>query len=88
MTDPIEEKHRQMMNGLAAGIDDVLNGAYCPRDQRKIGFVLLIAEFGKMEGGRVNYISNGDRDSMITMLREYLARVEGRYAEPAAGAVQ
>ena len=88
MGDPIQEQHREIMNGLAAGIDDVLNGANCPRDQRRIGFILLVAEFGKMEGGRVNYISNGRREDMLTMLREYLARVEGRYAEPDAGAVQ
>lgn len=88
MGDPIQKQHLEIMNGLAAGIDDVLNGADLPRSERKIGFILLVAEFGRMEGGRVNYVSNGSREDMLTMLREYLARVEGRYAEPGSGAVQ
>ena len=46
-----------------------------------MGFVVLVAEFGRIEGGRVNYISNGERDDMVAMLREYLARLEGRVAE-------
>ena len=47
----------------------------------KVGFILLTAEFGKIDGGRVNYISNGEREDMIAMMREYLARVEGRYSD-------
>jgi hypothetical protein len=41
----------------------------------------LTAEFGKIEGGRVNYISNGNREDMLAMMREYLARAEGRYQD-------
>lgn len=83
MSDPIQPQHHEAMNGLAAGIDDVLNGKELPGlpRKKKIGFVLLVAEFGKMEGGRVNYISNGERDDMLTMCREYLARAEGRVVE-------
>jgi hypothetical protein len=88
MADQIEAQHHAMMNALAAGIDDILNGADTPRKDRKLGFILLVAEFGKMDGGRVNYISNGSREDMLTMLREYLARVEGRHAEPASGVAQ
>lgn len=78
MSDPIEAKHREPMNELAHVIDAMLNGPKQPGVPSKMGFILLVAEFGQMTGGRVNYISNGQRDSMITMLREYLARVEGR----------
>jgi hypothetical protein len=67
------------MNELARFLDKVLNGN---RKPKQIGFILLTAEFGKIEGGRVNYISNGNRADMIAMMREYLARVEGRYQEP------
>ena len=85
MSDPIQARYRARMNRLAAKIDHELNGRANPR---QLGFVLLTAEFGKIEGGRVNYISNGQREDMIAMLREYLARVEGRYAEPPKGSVQ
>ena len=72
-----------VMQGLASGIDGILNG-----DQedplntgRKYGFVLLVAEFGDIAEGRVNYVSNGDKATMVAMLKEYLARLEGRYLD-------
>ena len=82
MTDPIQSKYRRAMNNLARVIDVALNGKRKPNRKPTVGFILLTAEFGKIDGGRVNYISNGDREDMIAMLREYLARVEGRYSEP------
>lgn len=78
MSDPIQAQYHALMNGLAEGIDKILNGEVKPGADRKVGFVLLTAEFGKIEGGRVNYISNGERDDMVTMLKELLARFEGR----------
>ena len=87
-TDPIEQAHHATMNALAHGIDEILNGHRQIGTPRKIGFVLLVAEFGKIDGGRVNYISNGNRPDMLAMLREYLARAEGRYAEPQGGTSQ
>ena len=72
-----------VMQGLASGIDGILNG-----DQedplntgRKYGFVLLVAEFGDVAEGRVNYVSNGDKVTMVAMLKEDLARLEGRYQD-------
>jgi len=81
MTAPIQNKYLRGMTDLARFIDKALNGRPKPSRQPKVGFVLLVAEFGRVEDGRVNYISNGDRESMIAMLREYLARVEGRVPE-------
>lgn len=81
MVAPIQEQYRKQMNDLARKIDRWFNGKPKPNKKPKVGFILLTAEFGKMEGGRVNYISNGEREDMITMLREYLARVEGRYQD-------
>ena len=78
MTDPIQEKHRVMMNELAATLDELFNGKAKPR---RIFFTLLVGEFGKMEGGRINYISNGNREDMSASIRELLARWEGRYRE-------
>ena len=81
MTAPIQEQYRRQMNKLARTIDEYFNGKRKPGKERKVGLILLTAEFGKIDGGRVNYISNGDRETMIAMLREYLARVEGRYSD-------
>lgn len=74
-------KTREYLNVLAEAIDTALNGPDPTKPQ--FGFALLVGEFGKFEGGMVNYVSNGDRETMTAMLREYLARVEGRYSEPA-----
>lgn len=77
MARPIDPRVRKSMNKLARDIDQGLNGK-AHGDKRRFGFILLVAEFGLIENGRVNYISNGQREDMIAMLREYLARVEGR----------
>ena len=46
--------------------------------KKRWAFVLLTAEFGVIRDGRVNYISNGEREDMVAMLRELLARFEGQ----------
>lgn len=61
----------EMFNGKAKGVN------------RKIGIVLLTFPFGEVKDGRVNYVSNGERDTVCVALKELLARWEGRYAEPA-----
>ena len=86
MADPIEAKHHANMNALAQGIDEILNGKRRPGKKRQLGFILLVAEFGKIDNGRVNYISNGERADMLAMLREYLARAEGRYSDAGGSA--
>nr|WP_319236566.1 hypothetical protein [Sphingomonas sp.] len=66
------------MNAVAGTLDQQFNGDARPR---KIAFVLLVAEFGQIDGGRVNYISNADRADTISMMKEWIARAEGRYQE-------
>lgn len=80
MSAPIQPAFSEMMQRIAAAIDEGFNGTTGPK---KVGFVLLTAEFGKIEGGRVNYISNAERDDMIAMMKEYIARLEGRYVSAA-----
>lgn len=77
----IEPAAQEPMRKLATVVDTMLNGPRGMGLDRRWGFVVLVAEFGRIEGGRVNYISNGERDDMVAMLREYLARLEGRVAE-------
>lgn len=81
---PIQTEYIASMNELANRIDTWFNGPRLPGVNPKVGFVLLMAEFGNIEDGRVNYISNGNREDMIAMLREYLARLEGRAMDPPA----
>lgn len=74
----IAEDQRDLMNRIAAGLDLAFNGE-CKPAERKVGFVLLSFNFGQMDGGRVNYISNAKRDDVLAALKEFLARAEGRY---------
>jgi Mor family transcriptional regulator len=83
MTDdhgPIESEHHARMSAIAEALDEVFNGKAKGHD-RKIAFVLLVANFGDIAGGRVNYISNGDRADIIAMMKEITARFEGRYSD-------
>lgn len=84
MAEPIPEEFRQKMNAIADALDDLFNGEDRDREP-KICFALLMAESGRIEDGRVNYISNADRGDMAAMIKEWLARIEGRYAEPPKG---
>ena len=72
-----------VMQGLASGVDSILNGDLTDslNTGRKYGFVLLAAEFGDIAEGRVNCVSNGDKVTIVAMLKEYLARLEGRYQD-------
>lgn len=80
MSDPIEAEQRKLMNALAEGLDHVFNGTRKGHD-RKVAFVLLTARFGDYDNGRVNYISNGERADIVSMMKELIARFEGRYSE-------
>lgn len=77
---PIQAAYRDTMRALAASLDEIFNGT-AAGDNKKVGFCLLTFEFGKTEGGRVNYISNGERSDMIAAMKEWLARAEGRVVE-------
>jgi len=71
---PIEPELRELLNGLAGGVDHVLNGKEQPR---RNGFVLLVFPFEGREG-RCNYISNANRQDVLTLLKEQVARFEGQ----------
>lgn len=71
---PVQAQYREMMNGLANGIDDILNGENCPVSEKKLAFCLVIAEFGDIDSSRMNYISNGAREDMVKLLGELLKK--------------
>jgi hypothetical protein len=72
----ISDRYLQQMNDLATFLDAMFNGKG-KNKSRKVAFVLLMTEFDNMEG-RVNYISNGQRKDIVTMLKEVTARFEGQ----------
>jgi cobalamin biosynthesis Mg chelatase CobN len=76
---PIQEDLRDQMNALARGLDDLFNGKDCPADQKRVGFFLTAFPFN--EPGRFNYISNADKLDVRAMLKDVLARIEGRMSE-------
>jgi hypothetical protein len=74
---PIEDKFRATMNGVAQALDETFNGKARGKE-RQVGFVLLVFPFGEGEG-RCNYISNGaDRKDVVTLLKEQIKRFEGQ----------
>lgn len=72
---PIEEEQREMMQAIASALDEAFNGILKGHD-RKVAFILLTAKFGDIKDGRVNYISNGERGDIITMMKELIGRFE------------
>ena len=71
---PIDPKLREMMNALARGVDDILNGKERPKQN---GFILMVFPFEGHEG-RCNYISNAQRADIVIMLKEQIKRFEGQ----------
>ena len=74
---PIEEAYRDKMKALAHALDEIFNGDL-KGDDRKTGFVLLVFPFEGQEGGRCNYISNGARADVVTLMKEQIKRFEGQ----------
>ena len=76
---PIEAQYREQMNAIAQALDQVFNGDAAGKiGGRKVGFVLLVFEYGE-QGGRCNYISNGaDRKDIVIMMKEQIKRFEGQ----------
>jgi hypothetical protein len=71
----ISREYRRAMNELARDLDAIFNGTRKGKD-RNVCFTLLITDFNK--GNRVNYISNGEREDIVVMLKEILARFQGQ----------
>lgn len=75
---PIDKAYRESMNRLANDIDHAFNGDAKGAD-RKVGFVMLVFEFGELVEGRCNFISNGaDRKDIVALFKEMIARFEGQ----------
>ena len=64
-------KKENFLQFLAGGINALLEAEY----GRKIGFGLIVFEFGECSKSG-DYISNGDRKDMVKALRETAERIE------------
>lgn len=71
---PIQPELVMLMNGLARGIDEILNGH---SGKKRNGFVVMVFPFDDHKG-RSNSISNARREDIVVLLREQLARFEGQ----------
>jgi hypothetical protein len=73
---PIDDQYRDKMRRLAHALDSILNDG-ATGDDRKTGFCLMVFPFAAF-GGRANYISNANREDIVILLKEQLARFEGQ----------
>jgi hypothetical protein len=76
---PVEEAYRQKMNAVAQALDSTFNPNTAMPKQT--GFVLLVFPFGDARSDRINYLSNGVREDVVTAMKELIARFEGRHPE-------
>lgn len=74
---PIEPNMTEVMNDIGR----ILAGAI-RESGTNYGFALFVFQFGSGDDHRINYISNAERNDMLATLKEFIARAEGRYAEP------
>ncbi len=74
----IQKEYKEMMHHLASVLDDFMNEG---KEEKEIGFALLMFPFGDDVNGRINYISNAAREQMLVALKEFIARCEGRHIE-------
>lgn len=74
---PIEAAYKDKMNRIAQALDLILNSGTKGND-RKIGWVLMVFQFGDHDGDRCNYISNANRQDVVTMMKEQIKRFEGQ----------
>jgi hypothetical protein len=64
----IEQRHSKSMNDVAAVMANIFKG---------YGFALFVFPFNG-DRGRMNYISNAEREDMVAALKEFIANSEGR----------
>lgn len=74
--EPIEKRFEKLLNALARGIDEAINGDL-EKPDRHNGFVLMVFPLEGHEG-RCNYISNGKREDIVTLFKAQIKRFEGQ----------
>lgn len=72
---PIQPELRAIMNDIGRVIAQAMKETAGPG----YGFALLMFGLEGDEKGRMNYLSNCNREDMLTAMKEFIARAEGRY---------
>lgn len=76
----LDQKQFTEDDPYAESLDEILNGPdWKKRKGNQIGFFLAMYPMG--EEGRFNYISNSDKLDVRAMLKEIIARIEGRLSQ-------
>lgn len=65
-------KTSEMMQATMKGLTEIYPG---------LGIVLLLTAYGSQKGRRTNYVSNCERSEILTLLKEVVAKFEGRVQE-------
>ncbi len=78
-TDPIQQEHIEVMQGIGEALDEIFNGKSDPDRVLKYGFALLVFDFGEGPDNKINFISNADREDMLVAMKEFIARAEGTF---------
>ena len=81
MPEPIQKEQFANMNVIAKTLDDIFNGKDAKQGEKKRGFTLLVFPFGETPDGRINYISNSERESMLVAMKEFIAKNVGNFHE-------
>lgn len=76
MSTYIEPEYAEALVTLGTVIDTCLNPGIKNRSDKKHGFALLLFEFNTE--GRTNFITNANQADMLTAMKEFIARAEGR----------
>lgn len=64
-----------IMQTLAKVVDGAINE---PKKPKTTGFVILKFPMNKIDFTTVDYVSSGDRQSVIVAMKEIIARLEGQ----------
>lgn len=74
-----EQALEPALSGLMNDIGKLLHEAILRTVGKEYGFALFMFGLAGDEKSRMNYISDCNREDMIAVLKEFIARVEGRY---------
>lgn len=67
---PIPDDIRGVMNGIAHLIDEAIG----EHADRKMGFMLMVFDFGEGGRRRMSYISNAERGDILKALQEFIEK--------------
>lgn len=73
---PVSSEYAEMMKSIASAIDHAFNSD-AKGDDKTTGFILMVFPFND-HGGRCNYMSNAQREDVVVLLKEQLARFQGQ----------